>query len=203
MNITVNNKGKNEKYNLINSWDDVTLETWSRLVEGEKKQKTRTKQAVDSISALSDMPKRLIKELTLKDVSLILEKITEVQKKGSTKLKDKITIDGEQYGFHPNLEEVTLGEYADLENHIQNGVEKDLHKIMAALYRPIVDTEGKLYSIETYDTKTKALRAEKFKKMKASDVQNALVFFWTLGKELLKILPLYLTAKLRKETKED
>ena len=46
------------------------------------------------------------------------------------------------------------------------------------------------------------MRAKKFKKMKAADVNNALVFFWTLGKELSMILPLYLMEQMQgNETK--
>jgi hypothetical protein len=42
------------------------------------------------------------------------------------------------------------------------------------------------------------LRARKFLEMKAQEVQQALVFFWTFASELLKILQLYLTDKLKK-----
>ena len=42
-------------------------------------------------------------------------------------------------------------------------------------------------------------RAEKFKKkMSSAQVQQALVFFWNLGKELSITLPLFLMTKLNK-----
>jgi hypothetical protein len=38
---------------------------------------------------------------------------------------------------------------------------------------------------------------EEMKKMSAQQVQSALVFFYTLGKELSEILPLYLMEQLK------
>ena len=97
-----------------------------------------------------------------------------------------------EYGFHPNLEAITIGEYADIEQYVQTGLETNMHKIMGVLYRPIVEEKDDIYTIEVYDSDSMKIRAEAFKKMKAKDVQSALVFFWTLGNELLKILEQFL-----------
>ena len=32
-----------------------------------------------------------------------------------------IKVNDIEYGFHPNLEEITLGEYADIEPYLKNG----------------------------------------------------------------------------------
>ena len=68
-------------------------------------------------------------------------------------------------------------------------------EIMAVLYRPIIERKNDKYIIEAYDGNI-AIRAEEFKKMKAEEVQSAMVFFWSLGNELLKILPLYLKERI-------
>ena len=75
-------------------------------------------------------------------------------------------------------------------------MEKNLAKLMAVLYRPVVEKNGKYYSIEAYNGSEVRMRAEKFKKMKAADVNSSLVFFWTLGNELSTILPLYLMERM-------
>ena len=41
------------------------------------------------------------------------------------------------YGFIPNLSEITMGEYIDIEGHCKEA-HNNLHKIMSILYRPIV-----------------------------------------------------------------
>ena len=72
---------------------------------------------------------------------------------------------------------------------------------MAVLYRPVVEKNGKHYSIKGYNGSEVRMRSEKFKKMKAVDVNSCLVFFWTLGNELSTILPLYLMERM-KEVKQ-
>ena len=67
-------------------------------------------------------------------------------------------------------------------------------ELMAVLFRPIKEKNGSAYTIAAYDGEI-ALRAEEMKKMSAEQVQSALVFFWHLGTELLKILPLYLMER--------
>jgi hypothetical protein len=193
MQVNIEKDGKKKSYSLINSWNDVTLEKWAKLITMNSDSKP--KEALDTISLLSDIPKKLIKELGINDVSNILNKIAELQKDAKGKLRRIIEIDNVEYGFHPDLSEITLGEYADIETYIQAGIEKNLPKMMAVLYRPIVEKNGKHYSITAYNGSEVRMRAEKFKKMKAKDVHSSLVFFWTLGNELSKILPLYLTER--------
>jgi hypothetical protein len=146
---------------------------------------------------LSDIPRKLVKELSINDVSNILNKIAELQNKAKSRFKKVIKVDGVEYGFHPDLSEITLGEYADIETYIQAGIENNLAKMMAVLYRPIVERNGKYYTIKRYEGSEVRMRAEIFKKMKAVDVNSCLVFFWTLGNELSTILPLYLMERIR------
>ena len=199
MQVNIKKDGKKNIYNLINSWEDVTLDKWAKLIDS--KSKSKTKEALDTISLLSDIPRKLVKELSINDVSNILNKVAELQNKASSRLKRIIKVDGVEYGFHPDLSEITLGAYADIETYIQNGMEKNLAKLMAVLYRPVVKRNGKHYSIESYNGSDVRMRAEKFKKMKAEDVNSSLVFFWTLGNELSTILPLYLMERM-KEVKQ-
>jgi len=190
MQIKINKEGKKTNYNLIKSWNDVTLDKWVKLIS--RRDKTKTQDALDTISVLSDIPKKLINELAIGDVAILLKRIAELQAKEDTKLKKIIKVDGIEYGFHPNLEEISLGEYADIETYLKNGVENNLTKLMAVLYRPITEIDGKDYSIEAYGKSNTRMRAKKFEKMKARDVNSSLVFFWTFVKELSTILPSYL-----------
>ena len=133
--------------------------------------------------------------MALSDVAQIFETLSKLQMKG--KLKKVFEIDGIEYGFLPDLDEITLGEWADIEHNIKDGLDKNIHKIMAVLFRPITSREDKMYSIEAY--KDGRERAEKFKKkMNAEQVQQSLVFFWNLGNELLTTLPLFLMQKMNK-----
>ena len=197
MKVKIKKEGKVKEFKLINSWSDVTLKTWLQLIDFETG--TKTEEATETIAALSDIPKKLIKELSLSDVAVIMSKVGELQAKQDTKLKRIIEINGVEYGFHPDLDSISLGEYADIEQFIKNGIDKQLPELMAVLYRPIKLKKNDIYIIEPYDGDIR-LRAEEMKLMSAEQVQSALVFFYTLGKVLSEILPLYLMERL-KETK--
>lgn len=194
MKVKVKKEGKVKEFKLISSWKDVTLEKWLQLIDFETGSKTE--EAEETIAALSNIPKQLVKELALSDVAVIMSRIAELQQEQDTKLKRIIEIDGIEYGFHPDLDSITLGEYADLETFIKNGIEKNLPEIMAVLYRPIKEKKNDVYIINSYDGDIR-LRTEEMKKMSAQQVQSALVFFYTLGKELSEILPLYLMEQLK------
>jgi hypothetical protein len=194
MKVKIKKEGKEKKFKLISSWEDVTLEKWLKLIEFQEGSKT--KEAEETIAMLSDIPKKLIKELDLKNVALIMSKLAELQHKQNSSLKRIIEIEGVEYGFMPDLDSISLGQYADLETFIKNGVEKHLPEIMAVLYAPIKEKKNDIYIVDAYDGNIR-LRAEEMKKMSAQQVQSALVFFYTFGKELSAILPLFLMEQLK------
>ena len=69
MKIKVKKKKETKEYNLISSWSEVTLEKWLKLVEYKKGSKS--KEALNTITTLSTMPKKIVKELAVKDITRI------------------------------------------------------------------------------------------------------------------------------------
>jgi hypothetical protein len=176
MKVKIKKGGKVKQFKLINSWSDVTLETWLKLIEFDTGNKAE--EAEETIAALSNMPKQLINQLSLRDVAVIMGEVAKLQAGQDSSLKRIIEINGVEYGFHPKLDDITLGEYADLETFIKNGIEKHLPEIMAVLYRPVTEkTDSGVYTIKAYDDSL-TIRAEEMKKMSAEQVQGALVFFY-------------------------
>ena len=99
MKVKVKKEGKVKEFKLISSWEEVSLEKWLQLIDFETGSKTE--EAEETIAALSNIPKQLVKELALSDVAVIMSRIAELQQKQDTKLKRIIEIDGIEYGFHP------------------------------------------------------------------------------------------------------
>ena len=194
MKVKIKKDGKQKTYNLIDSWSDVTLEKWMQVIDIETGSKTE--EAEETIAALSDMPKKLVKELALRDVAIIMGKVAELQSKQNTLLKKIFEIEGIEYGMHPNLSEMTLGEYADIESFIKAGLEKNMPEIMAVLFRPVTEKNGDAYTIEAYDGNI-AIRIEEMKKMSAEQVQAALFFFSNFAKGLSRILPSFLMEQIQ------
>lgn len=94
---------------------------------------------------------------------------------------NKFTINGIDFGFIPNLDEMTAGEYIDLDSYTSN--EDTYLEAMAVMYRPIKGKFKDLYNIEPYEG------AEKYKDLMNDAPLNAylgaMVFFYNLSNELL------------------
>ena len=97
-------------------------------------------------------------------------------------------INGIEFGFEPNLEEIKSGVYIDAETYL--GSIDTLHKAMAVLYRPIKIKTKDLYTIEDYNS------AKDFENvMLKAPINVALgmqVFFCSLALELVNATSLYL-----------
>jgi len=99
------------------------------------------------------------------------------------KLIPTFTMDNVSYGFIPDLDKITLGEYIDLDTTLSDW--NNMHKAMAVLYRPITDTYKDTYIIEEYKG---AKEAEKYKQMPMDIVMGSVLFFYNLKNELLKTI---------------
>lgn len=102
--------------------------------------------------------------------------------------KNKFTLNGTEYGFIPNLDDISQGEYMDLDNYIVDIA--DLHRAMAVMYRPIKSKSKEKYSIEPYEGSD--VYADKMLDAPLNIVLSARVFFYHLGNELLKSTLIYL-----------
>jgi hypothetical protein len=88
---------------------------------------------------------------------------------------------GIEFGFIPNLDEMSQGEYVDLDTYIGNW--DDMHRAMAVLYRPIITKSGNRYSIEDYNGSE--AYSDIMKDAPLNVVLGAMVFFYHLGNDLL------------------
>lgn len=110
---------------------------------------------------------------------------------------NRFELNGIEYGFIPNLDKISLGEYVDLTNY---GVSEDtLPQLMAVLFRPIINKEGYNYEIMPYKGTEEFV--EVIKDMPLNCVNGALVFFWNLANELQEATQKYLSEELQKEMK--
>ena len=104
-------------------------------------------------------------------------------------------LDGVKFGFIPKLDEMSLGEYIDLESTF--GDWEKMHKAMAILYRVVNFEKGEKYDIVSYETNEEL--AEAMKMMPLSVVMSCMVFFYRLGTELAQATLSY-TQKVVEES---
>jgi hypothetical protein len=98
---------------------------------------------------------------------------------------------GEEYGFIPKLDDISLGEYIDLDDSFTNW--DNMHKAMAVLYRPITMRKEDKYLIEEYNGTDDA---EIMKQMRLDVVMGSMVFFYNLNSELLQTILNYLNREI-------
>jgi hypothetical protein len=101
-------------------------------------------------------------------------------------LVQRFKMNGVEYGFIPDLDDMSLGEYIDLDTYL--GDWENIHRAMAVLYRPIKNKSGNRYNIKDYDGKG----FEDMKDMPLDAVLSSIVFFYNLGIELSKAMMNYL-----------
>ena len=102
-----------------------------------------------------------------------------------------------EFGFVPQLDDLTFGEFVDIENNI--GDWETMHKAMSVLYRPVTERVGKKYAIEEYrgDSWHDAML-----NMPASVAVSAITFFFHLENDLLKVTLPY-SAKAETEIQQE
>jgi hypothetical protein len=99
-----------------------------------------------------------------------------------TEFKTMFKIQDMEFGFIPNLEEMSFGEYVDLDHNI--GKVESFHKAMAVLYRPITKKTKDTYSIMGYSGTDEF--AELMKYAPLDIAMAASVFFYRLGNDLVQ-----------------
>ena len=140
--------------------------------------------------------------VTLKDVSKIsvrgYKRILDILNTAfeeKPKLVQRFELEGVDMGFIPKLDDISLGEYIDIETNISDW--QKMHKAMSVLYRPVNFKLGNKYGIAPYEVKEEV--QEVMKEMPMNVVISSMVFFYSLGKALLKAIPKYLEKNLTKE----
>jgi len=115
--------------------------------------------------------------------------------KQKTEFKNRFKIAGVEFGYIPNLENMSWGEYIDLEANISDI--STFHKAMAVMYRPIVEKHGDKYKIEPYESSVNY--SEIMKNVSLDIALAAKVFFYNLENELLQATLSYLETEILKE----
>ena len=134
-----------------------------------------------------------IKWSDVKDLALHFNKLFQEKPKFQSTFK----IQNMEFGFIPNLDEITFGEYIDLESNITSV--DNFHKAMAVMYRPIKTRVKDKYEIMQYTGTDEFSELMKFAPLDV--VMAASVFFWNLGNDLVNNSLTYLEMEIAKNPK--
>ena len=117
---------------------------------------------------------RSMKANDIKDICEVINKMFDVEHQ----LINRFQLGGQDFGFIPDLENISFGEYVDLDTFI--GDTDNLHRAMNVLFRPIDLKQGSRYTLKDYDPDTNELA----KDYPLDACFGAMVFFYALGKDL-------------------
>jgi hypothetical protein len=166
------------------SYADITLKQWIEL----QNELEAYKDDGDAVTALMlyhlcGLEPKYLKGIALDDYALVKTQLESFLGNTDLPLQRIIKIGDIEYGFEPNLSQMSYGAFADITQYKDLTIDKNWAKIMSVLYRPIKHKKGEMYSIEAYDGE---MREELFLKVGMDVHFGALFFFVNLLMDLLK-----------------
>lgn len=164
---------------------EITLDKYQRYLKIQGNNTDENFLAIKMIEIFCGLRGDTIMQLkakSIKDITLILsDMFTE-----KPQLVREFKMNGKSYGFVPNLEDISFGEYIDLDTYI--GDMDNIHRAMNVLYRPIKQKINDKYLIEDYTGDD----PDKMKDMPMDAVLSSILFFYHLGMDLSQAMMSYL-----------
>lgn len=166
------------KITVPTTFEDVTLGQYLEL------SKLDESDTIGQIAILCRISREDVKRMEKSSLTQIEALMSSIQHSDEDKYPHErfIELEGRKYGFHPNLSEMSVGEFVDLDALCSDPME-NLPKIMATLYRPVIEENFQSYKIQPYSSHEDP---EIMKEMRMPYVLGALNFFLSLGLTFVK-----------------
>tara|TARA_R100001443_G_C3346444_1_gene175726 strand:- start:108 stop:857 length:750 start_codon:yes stop_codon:yes gene_type:complete len=176
---------------------EISLGDYQRFVDVSEKSNDDTFIFEKMVEIFCNIQLMEVIQIKWTDVQYIANKITQAFQK-KPEFKNRFKIKDIEFGFIPSLEDISFGEFIDLQNNIDKI--EDFHKAMAVMYRPIIESRKDKYLIEEYVSSANYSEVMKFAPVDVA--LAAKVFFCDLQKELLSSTIIYLKDLMMKEDSE-
>ena len=133
------------------------------------------------VASCADVTIEELRKAPMSEVTQADEHLMRIAEEESGRHLKVIELNGQQYGFIPNWQQFSLGEWIDIEEY-SGDFWNNAHKIMSILYRPIVRQQGDAHTIEKYTAKEDS---EAFKLLPADLFGGCILFFLSSKRTLL------------------
>ena len=173
------------KISVPNDLSEIKLWQYQKFLEIQKQNSDENFLASKMIEIFCGIELKEAYKMKAKDVHRITGILADMFEQKPV-LINRFYLNNIEYGFIPNLDDMTLGEYVDLDTYLPKW--EEIEKAMAVLYRPITKTYKGKYQIEGYT----AQGQDAYKDMPMSIVFGAMFFFYRLGIDLSQIMTVYL-----------
>mgnify|MGYP003115184347 FL=1 len=165
------------KVNIPQSLDDVTLRDYKHFLKIQENNEDGRFVKAKMLEIFCKIGLKEVYRMKYKDSEEVLS-ILEKTFNDKPSLVRKFKLGKTQYGFHPQLDDLTFGEYIDLDTYI--GDWDNIEKAMNVLYRPIITSVGEKYAIDEYNTENDKYLLD----MPMSAVTSSIFFLMKLGADL-------------------
>ena len=171
--------------NVPTELNEITLKQYQKFLKVQDSKQNNTFLQTKMIEIFCNVKTQDALNIKLSDADRIASLISKMFEQKPDLVKS-FWLNNVEYGFVPDLDEITLGEYIDLDTYM--GEWENIQIAMNVLYRPIKQKLGEKYLIEEYDPDTK----DKLINMPMDAVFGSIIFFYRLGIELSKTMMNYL-----------
>jgi hypothetical protein len=160
---------------------EITLAQYQKYIKYQNDNDDENFLAIKMIEVFCGLRNTTVRSMKAKSINDVCKILVDMFNE-KPELVKQFEMNGITYGFIPDLENITFGEYIDLDTFI--GDFENMHKAMAVLYRPITQKYKDKYLVEKYT-------ADKFNQMvdmPMDAVFSSILFFYHLGMELSTVM---------------
>ena len=179
--------------NVPTSLNEINLKRYQAFIAMQEKSNDEEFIAQKMIEIFCDITLKDIVKIKLTSLNELIGHFTNLFAE-KPKFQPTFKIKNIEFGFIPELEEITFGEYVDLDSSLNNW--QTFHKAMAVLYRPIKRRIKEKYEIEDYNPNPDMQDLMRFAPLDVCIAAS--LFFWNLEKELLPVTLNYLEKEIKK-----
>lgn len=179
------------KLEVPNKMAEVTLGQYQKFSKLLKKDSDPDFVNKKMVEIFCGIPLKEVDKIKYESLLKIIEVLSKIFKE-TPNLEEKFEMNGIKYGFHPQISEMTFGEFVDLDTFA--GDWNTMHKALGILYRPITDEFRGSYLIEEYD----GTKETYMDKMPLDIAMGAIFFLSNLRSELMSATLNYSKKELKR-----
>lgn len=185
---------KQLKIKVPSSLSDIKLSQYKEFLKESEGEEDEAKLAFKMVCIFCELPEVIVENISKQSYDGIVSDLNKVFvfDKDKLPLINKVRYNGLEYGFIPNMDDITVKEQADADGYLKDWQKADM--LMGVLYRPIASKRKDRYLIEDY-------KAGVSLDFTMDIVFGAYFFLQNLYLDLLSCIPNFIKEEVQQDQK--
>tara|TARA_R110001632_G_scaffold61870_2_gene149016 strand:- start:2890 stop:3540 length:651 start_codon:yes stop_codon:yes gene_type:complete len=185
---------KQLKIKVPSSLSDIKLSQYKEFLKESEDEEDEAKLAFKMVCIFCELPEVIVENISKQSYDGIVSDLNKVFvfDKDKLPLINKVRYNGLEYGFIPNMDDITVKEQADADGYLKDWQKADM--LMGVLYRPIASKRKDRYLIEDY-------KAGVSLDFTMDIVFGAYFFLQNLYLDLLSCIPNFIKEEVQQDQK--